>query len=120
MAQTVVPMIHVADVSATMEWYAAIGFVLKGKNEEDGEVNWAKLTFGESELMLSAGGKPSAEKRREVDLYILAEDVDDLYRRYKDKVEVVEEPHDTFYSMREFIVRDINGFWVTFGEPVRK
>jgi len=24
-----------------------------------------------------------------------------------------------FYGMREFIIRDINGFWVTFGQPVQ-
>jgi hypothetical protein len=29
----------------------------------------------------------------------------------------VEDPHDTFYGMREFIVRDNNGFWITFGQP---
>lgn len=28
----------------------------------------------------------------------------------------VVEPHDTFYGMREFIIRDCNGFWITFGQ----
>src|SRR4051812_21844086 len=46
MPQTVVPMIHVPDVSATVDWYASIGFELLLQNEEDGEVNWAKLSFG--------------------------------------------------------------------------
>jgi hypothetical protein len=31
----------------------------------------------------------------------------------------VEDPHDTFYGIREFIIRDINGFWVAFGQPYR-
>jgi hypothetical protein len=26
--------------------------------------------------------------------------------------------HDAFYGMREFIIRDLNRFWMTFGEPV--
>jgi len=90
------------------------------QNGEDGEINWAKLSFGGSEVMLSAGGKASTEHRREVDLYILADGVDELYERYRKRVEVVEGPHDTFYGMREFILRDLNGFWVTFGKPVRK
>jgi hypothetical protein len=30
---------------------------------------------------------------------------------------VVEDLHDTFYGMRELIVRDRDGFWVTFGQP---
>ena len=96
MSQTVVPMIHVPNVSATVDWYASIGFKLVRQNEEDGEVNWAKLTFGNSEVMFQSGGKPSTEHRREVDLYILTDNVDDVYRRLKDRVQVVEEPHDTF------------------------
>jgi uncharacterized glyoxalase superfamily protein PhnB len=64
-------------------------------------------------------GKPSSEPRREVDLYVHTDNVDHLYQRLKDRVRVVEDPHDTFYGMREFIIRDINGFWVTFGQPMR-
>jgi desulfoferrodoxin (superoxide reductase-like protein) len=71
MSQTVVPMIHVPDVGATVEWYISIGFTVIRQNEEDGEINWAKLTFGNSEVMFQSGGKPSTEHRREVDLYIL-------------------------------------------------
>jgi uncharacterized glyoxalase superfamily protein PhnB len=119
MSQTVVPMIHVPDVRATVEWYSSIGFKLVRQNEEDGEINWAKLTFGNSEIMFQAGGKSSTEHRREVDLYILTDNVDDLYRRLKDRVHVVEDPHDTFYGMREFIMRDINRFWVSFGQPIQ-
>jgi hypothetical protein len=44
--------------------------------------------------------------------------VDQLYQRLKGQVEVVEAPHDTFYGMREIIIRDINRFWITFGQPI--
>jgi len=119
MPQTVVPMIHVPDVRATAEWYTSIGFKLLRQNEEDGEMNWAKLSFGGSEVMLDAGGRPSPEFRREVDLYILVEDVDGLFGRLKERVELVEDLHDTFYGMREFVIRDVNRFWVTFGQPIQ-
>ena len=59
MPQTIVPMIHVPDVRATVEWYISIGFRVRAINEEDGEMNWAALTYGNSEFMLSAGGKTS-------------------------------------------------------------
>jgi hypothetical protein len=29
-----------------------------------------------------------------------------------------EAPHNMFYGMREVIVRDLNGFWITFGQEV--
>lgn len=117
MSQTVVPMIHVPDVAATIRWYTSIGFRLIRQNEEDGEINWAMLSFGNSVVMFDSGGKASADRRREVDLYIGTDDADKLYQQLKDRVQIVEELHDTFYGMREFIVRDNNGFWITFGQP---
>jgi len=68
--------------------------------------------------MFSSGGQPSQQRRREVDLYVYADNVDDLYRSLKDRVEIIEGPHDTFYRMREFIIRDLNRFWVTFGQDI--
>jgi uncharacterized glyoxalase superfamily protein PhnB len=112
-------MIHVPDVRATADWYTSIGFTLVRQGEEDGELVWAKLIFGNSELMLDRGGKLSTAQRREVDLYITANNADELSRRLKDRVQVVEDVHDTFYGMREFILCDINGFWVTFGQPIQ-
>src|SRR5258707_10739129 len=108
MAEKVVPMIRVPDVRATADWYASIGFKILRYNEEDGEMNWASLSFGGTELMLNCGGNPSTAHRREVDLYVHTDDVDGFYRRIHDRVEVVEHLHDTFYGMREFIIRDIN------------
>ena len=120
MQQSVVPMIHVPDVRATVEWYeSVVGFTLVRMNEEDGEMNGALMRYGNADVMLNAGGKSSDAWRREVDLYVHAEGgVDELYARLKGKVDVVEEPHDTFYGMREVILRDCNRFWITFGEPL--
>jgi uncharacterized glyoxalase superfamily protein PhnB len=115
-------MIHVHDVRATAEWYESIGFKIRRLVSEDadrGELTWASLTMGESEIMLNCGGKPSNAHRREFDLYIHTDGVDQLRATLDRRVNVIEDLHDTFYGMREFIVRDINGFWITFGQPVR-
>jgi|SRR5882724_4915512 len=119
MSQQVVPMIHVPDVAATIDWYTSIGFSLMGQFEDDGEVNWAKLSFGSSEIMLNGGGKPSTAKRREVDLYITVDNIDDIYGRIKDHVQIEIDLYDAFYGMREFIIRDNYGFWLTFGQPLQ-
>ncbi len=120
MQQSVVPMMHVPDVRVTVEWYeSVIGFTRARVHEEGGEMLWALLRYGNAEVMLNAGGKASDAWRREVDLYMYAADgVDGLYRRLKGRVDVVEEPHDTEYGMRELIVRDLNRFWITFAEAV--
>jgi uncharacterized glyoxalase superfamily protein PhnB len=115
-------MIHVPDVNATAQWYESIGFEIRNVNREcvDGEIDWALLRLGQSEIMLSAGGRPSSAPRREVDLYTHVDDVDTLRRTLDGKIELVEDLHETFYGAREFIVRDCNGFWITFGEPIKK
>ncbi|MCI0488549.1 MAG: VOC family protein [Blastocatellia bacterium] len=112
-------MIHVPDVRATVEWYASIGFTVTGTHEDesDGNLDWASLSFGTTEIMLDEGGRPSSQHRREVDLYVHTEDVAAVYRRLKDRVEIVEPLHDTVYGMCEFIIRDLNRFWITFGQP---
>jgi catechol 2,3-dioxygenase-like lactoylglutathione lyase family enzyme len=118
MNQKVVPMIHVPDVRATVDWYESIGFnvVATYGNETPDGLSFAIVSFGDREVMFSQGGETSDKWRREVDLYVYADDVDDIYSRLKDRVDVVEVPHNTFYGMREVIIRDLNRFWITFGQ----
>ena len=118
MAEKVVPMFHVPDVRATADWYESIGFTVLARYGDDGDGNsFAMLSFGSGEVMFSSGGQSSTRHRREVDLYVYVDDVDDLYARLTDRVEIVEGLHDAFYGMREFIIRDLNRFWITFGQP---
>jgi catechol 2,3-dioxygenase-like lactoylglutathione lyase family enzyme len=119
MARGVTPMIHVPDVRATVDWYQSLGFTVIDTNEDDGRLDWAMLSFGDGAVMFHAGGRHTSRDRRDVDLYVHTEDVAEMYARLRGKVVVHEDLHDTFYGMREFIVRDLNGFWVTFGQPVR-
>lgn len=118
MSKRVVPMIHVPDVRATVDWYQQIGFNIDATyGDETGEgSSFAVVSFGETGVMFDEGGATSTNHRREVDLYVYTNDVDDLYARLKDSVDVVHGPNDTFYGMREVIIRDLNGFWITFGQ----
>ena len=118
MTKKVVPMIHVPDVRATFEWYCGIGFEEVTTFDDGESLSFAMLSFGGGEVMFSEGGKPSESQRREVDLYVYTEDIDGLYERLKDRVDVVEPPHDTFYGARELIIRDLNRFWITFGQRI--
>lgn len=118
MSKRVVPMIHVPDVGATVDWYQDIGFKVVAKYGGDtaGELSFGIVSFGSGEVMFNEGGETSTKRRREVDLYVYVDDVDDLYERLKERVEIVEGPHNTFYGMREVIIRDLNRFWITFGQ----
>jgi uncharacterized glyoxalase superfamily protein PhnB len=115
----VVPMFHVPDVRRTVEWYREIGFdVTETHDDNSGGLSFAIVSFGGAEVMFNSGGSLSPRHRREVDLYAYIEDVDTFYEQIKDRVEIVEAPHNMFYGMREVIVRDLNGFWITFGHEV--
>ena len=119
MQQKVVPMIHVRDVRATVDWYLSLGFTLLVTYDDGGDgQSFAMLAFGAGEVMFSSGGADSNAHRREVDLYVYAHGVDALHASLKDRVEVFKAPHDTFYGNREFIIRDCNRFWITFGEVI--
>jgi catechol 2,3-dioxygenase-like lactoylglutathione lyase family enzyme len=117
MTKKVEPMIHVPDVRATVAWYVSIGFtVVETYGNESSGLSFAILAIGSSQVLFNQGGQPGTARRREVDLYVSTENVDELYERLKDRVEVIEGPHDMFYGMREFIIRDLNRFWITFGQ----
>lgn len=118
MTRRAVPMIHVRDVAATAQWYVSIGFTLDDVHVDCGETLWAHLTFGESTMMLNAGGEASEARRREVDLYIHVEDVEAAFQLVSPVAELVAPIYDAPYGMREFIVRDPNRFWLTFGQPI--
>jgi len=113
-------MIHVPDVRATVDWYESIGFsALNTYGNETGDgLSFAIMVFGNGQVMFNQGGETSAKRRREVDLYAYTDDVDAVYTQLKDRVDVIEGPHNTFYGMREVIIRDLNGFWITFGQEI--
>jgi len=111
-------MIHVPNVRATVNWYESIGFraVDTYDNGTAEGLSFAILAFGNGQVMFNQGGETSTKRRREVDLYAYTDDVDKIYAQLKDRVNVIEQPHNTFYGMREIIIRDLNGFWITFGQ----
>jgi len=48
MSEKVVPMIHVPDVRAAVEWYAAIGFTVTRTHDDGERLSFALLSFGSS------------------------------------------------------------------------
>jgi catechol 2,3-dioxygenase-like lactoylglutathione lyase family enzyme len=114
----VTPMIHVPDVEATAAWYARLGFTVDDLVSDGGETVWGRLSLGSSVVMLNCGGRPAEHDRRDVDLYVGVDDVDARRAALPDGVEVIQDLYVAYHGMREFIVRDPNGFWITFGQWV--
>lgn len=115
---TVVPMIHVPDIDATAAWYERLGFTIDATASDGSETVWARLTLGEHAVMLNGGGRPAEHDRRDVDLYVTVDDLADRRADLPKHVEVIQDLYDAYHGMREFIVRDPNGFWITFAQPI--
>lgn len=126
------PMVGVADMKRTVDWYQAIGFELAGSHGEDGDMDWASVTFGESEIMFV----PARGETRGTSLWIRTTRLDDLYATLKQRqlawaaATLAGEPTDSpgirftgdlrtmFYGQREFSLRDPNGVEVYFYQPL--
>lgn len=50
--------------------------------------------------------------------YIKVEDMEKFYASIQDKVEVVKKLFTTWYGMKEFYIRDNNGYVLTFAEAI--
>jgi ankyrin repeat protein/uncharacterized glyoxalase superfamily protein PhnB len=124
-----VPMITVADVARTLDWYASIGFKELARYEDDGLVNFGMVSFGNAELMLNMHGKPGPH---DASLWFYTDQLDSLYQLLKsrqldaaqaalngqpgdrDGIEFEQDIEDMFYGARQFCIRDLNGYELYF------
>jgi ankyrin repeat protein/catechol 2,3-dioxygenase-like lactoylglutathione lyase family enzyme len=127
-----VPMIRVADIARTLDWYTAIGFREIGRYEDDGVVVWGMVSFGKAELALDGGGKSGSH---DVSLWFETEQIDQIYQLFKSRqleaaqaalagapadhepIEFEEDIYEPFYGGRQFSIRDLNGYHLIFLQP---
>jgi ankyrin repeat protein len=130
----VTPMLSVPSVRDTVAWYQSIGFELSGEHEIDTDAAWAKVSLGGASLMFVPRGTKAAG--HDVSLWFSTDGVDRIYqvlkRRQLDHASGVpaegDRPtsgarftadlHDTFYGVREFSILDLNGFELSFEQPL--
>ena len=88
-------------------------------NRMDG---WACLQKDGVELMVALPNdhEPCEQSQFTGSFYFTTDEVDDLWERIRDHATVVY-PLETFaYGMREFAIRDNNGYLLQFGKPVEE
>jgi ankyrin repeat protein/catechol 2,3-dioxygenase-like lactoylglutathione lyase family enzyme len=108
------PMFRVPNMSAAVDWYRSIGFVLRDKYEDSGELVFARLSFGHAELALSPGATSGP---RDSSLWLHTNEVEQLYQRLKNHHPFEEDLYSPFYGGRQFSIRDINGLILVFWQP---
>ena len=110
------PMLRVRDVEETVRFYVEV-LDFDCANRVDG---WACLQKDGIELMVALPNlhEPFEQSQFTGSFYFTTDDVDELWHRLKERATVVY-PIETFdYGMREFAIRDNNGYLLQFGKPV--
>ncbi len=121
------PLLNVEDVSRSIDFYRdRLDFKVAHHWEDGGRMRWAYLERGEIALMLNELQHATSEERRQrgsyqdVVLYFYVSDADEMRQRLSDAGVAVGGIEDTDYGMREFYLRDPDGYELGFGSPLRK
>lgn len=121
-----IPMLETADLPETIRFYTErLGFTCQNVWPDTEQPCWATLRNGTVELMFALRN----EHRREFSatatplltgsLYFYPDDVDAVWAQLQNTV-TVEYPLETFdYGMREFGIRDCNGYLLQFGQEAQ-
>jgi len=111
-----VPILWTNDLDQTIAFYRdLLGF--ESINRGGG---WALLRKDAVELMLSLPNvhEPFDKIQFTGSFYFHPDDVDELWQQIKDKAMVVYPLEDFDYGMREFAIRDNNGYVLQFGKEI--
>lgn len=128
MYKDMAPMFLVENVDEVVKWYSEIlESKLQHSLPETPPFEWVSLLLNDVEIMFSQ--KKSAQKwysdkvtisetPANIIAYIYVEDVNSLYESVKEKVEIIMEPIDQSYGIREFAIKDPFGFILIFAEII--
>ena len=111
------PMLEVTDMDGTIAFYHdVLDFACANRME-----GWAVLLNDDVEIMISLPNAhtPFDKPRFTGSLYMKLDDVDALWRQVKDRATVVYPLENFHYGMREFAIRDNNGYCLQFGSEIK-
>jgi catechol 2,3-dioxygenase-like lactoylglutathione lyase family enzyme len=112
-----VPILYVTDIEKTIRFYCdVLGFRCANRFE-----SWASLQRDSAEIMFSLPNEhlPFEKSLFTGSFYFHADDVDALWAQLRDKADVVYPLESFEYGMREFAIRDINGYLLQFGQEIQ-
>jgi predicted lactoylglutathione lyase len=123
--RTVAPVLLVADVAKAADYFSkALGFCVP---RMWGDPPHFCIPYRDGiEVMLNQIGsgdpvRPNAELNGRFDAYFSVSDADALYAEFRaNGANVICEPQDHDYGMREFQVLDVDGHLLAFGEMIEE
>lgn len=115
------PMLETADLRQTIEFYKeALGFKCEGMFPDTENPGWACLQKDDVVIMFTSRNAHSSIEKPMMtgSLYLYPDDVDEAWTQLKDKATVEYPIEDFIYGMREFAIRDCNGYLLQFGQEI--
>ncbi|HSP56349.1 MAG TPA: VOC family protein [Dehalococcoidia bacterium] len=122
----VAPEFFVSDVGATVRFYTeTLGFDAVRLETEGSVPVFAVLGLGDAVVLIdrqeSIGGAPATPRGLAVNIRVMVPDVDVVYGRARAAgATISRDIGDRDYGLRDFIVRDPDGFRIRFASPVRR
>ncbi|MDF1847903.1 MAG: VOC family protein [Parvibaculaceae bacterium] len=120
-----VPLLNVADVGMSIEFYEELGFEVKQKIEADGALVWADLEHaGGGTLMLNAkdiiapGERAARAHYSDTVFYLTYPSAREMHGRLSGRGMDVTEVEKQPYGIEEFYVRDPDGYEIAIGSPL--
>ena len=119
------PNLMVNNVNATVEFYQNIlNFELEISVPQDGDFVWAMVKKDNVCLMFQDQNSIQEEYPTlknaaiggSLTLYIKTENISDLFSKLQKQTDIITDLHETCYGTKEFAIKDINGFILTFAE----
>lgn len=120
------PELFVPDVSEAVHFYTEkLGFSAFRVERHDERDVFAIVAMGKAVVMFAAdslyqamGGSIESPRGVAIDIRIMVDDVDAVYRRCAENgVTIVHDIADRYYGLRDFVIADPNGFRLRFAAP---
>jgi len=112
--RSLTPMLQTSDMDRTVDWYRdVLGFRCTRRMGDE----WCRLEQDGVSLMFMRNahvGEPHATATQ----YIYVDDVSALWEGLEGRIAPEWGPEDMPYGMREFAIRDPDGYLLSFGQPL--
>jgi len=138
--QSLAPNLMVEDISRSADfWCGLLGFTFAGgvdtehdfhkerhvPEDDRPDLIWAQFVSNKAEVMVQRRDSLASELPLFADmptgasasLYLGVDDLDALHARLKDAVPTVRDLQTAFYGMREWYIRDPDGYVVCLAQP---